>query len=392
MSNLRVRYYGHVGALSGYGRAGADLCMSLLATGKVDLEISPIDYRADEARIALAGAREALIPHCRKDHDLTEPDVVIVHTLPRSVAAAADRVTSGLEAVATPVVAYTTWEGCSPVPEEMQRDLDGVDQLWVPSGGTAAAFAAFADDEVGKIRVIPHAVDPDTLGVRRLLAFDLNFAFRFYYQGAWTSRKNPAGLLRAWALAFSADDRGVGLYLYCPGGEQTAFAVAMHQTGLKVQDMAPVIFDSGRKTEDEIFAMHREGDCFVTASRGESWNLPCFDAMLAGRHIISTAGLGSDDYLTETGADRVDGFLMPATVDVRVTGAIDGGVTMQTVGAQGLTSRSAWIEPDLVRMAELMRHAYRRRHRELAMAYDPFERYSYQAVGALALNALENLA
>ncbi len=381
---MRILYYGHVGSLSGYGRAAADNCMALLSTGKVELEIGAIDYRADQARIALAGAKEVLVPRILRPGDQpAEHDVVIIHTLPQDLPRAYATIDPS-----APCVAYTTWEGYR-VPPDLLALYDVFDQIWVPSEHCATAFRS--DDIDDRVRTIPHAFDVETVEPRRMPR-PLEDGFRFYYVGAWNSRKNPAGLLRAWAAAFTKDDPHVSLTMHCPGVSADQFVIALHQTGVHPDDMAPVVLSNKHVSEDAIWKMHASHDCFVTASRGEAWNLPCFDALLARRHVIAPRQLGSAEYLQGTTAATVGGMAVPCSVDVQVVGG-DGArnFQLQTVGAQGLSARSTWIEPNLIDLACAMRHAYETGTRFIDFPPDLLTRFSYRSVGELALQTLEDL-
>jgi glycosyltransferase involved in cell wall biosynthesis len=380
--------------LSGYGRAGIDLCLSLLAAG-VELEIRVIERRPEEAKIAFDGGPcQALLPYLRHEYQLTAaPDAIIVHTLPLDCGKIMNLELErdpGID-VNIPWIAYTTWEASSPVTAEVHTALTDFDAIWVPSSVTAAMFAPRQPMDHPPTFVVPHAFDPETLPARRRGHPRSGGRFRFYYVGAWTSRKNPSGLLRAWAMAFTPADE-VDLFLYCHGTSQEQFAVALHQTGLVADAMAPVIFHNQPLTDEQYTDIHRAHDCFVTATRGEAWDLPAFDAMLAGRHVIHPRGMGSDDFLSvHTTAALYGGAALPASVDVRVTERMEGGVKLQIVGAQGLSSRSTWLEPDLCALSAMMRRVAADRRRTLTTDYDPSDRYGYPAVGKLALAILEDL-
>jgi glycosyltransferase involved in cell wall biosynthesis len=389
---MKIRYYGPIGRLSGYGRAGVDLCLSLLAAG-VELEIRLIERRPEEAKIAFDGGPcQALLPYLRHEYQLTAaPDAIIVHTLPLDCGKIMELELTrepGLDPN-IPWIAYTTWEASSPVTSEVHTALTDFQAIWVPSARTQSSFMDSPVDQ--GVFVVPHAFDPDTLPARRRGHPRSGGRFRFYYVGAWTSRKNPSGLLRAWAMAFTPADE-VDLNLHCPGSSQEQYAVALHQTGLLPAAMAPVVFRNELVTDEQYTDIHRAHDCFVTATRGEAWDLPAFDAMLAGRHIIHPRGMGSDDFLSvHTTAALYGGAALPASVDVRVTERMEGGVKLQIVGAQGLSSRSTWLEPDLCALSAMMRRVAADRRRTITTDYDPSDRYGYPAVGKLALAILEDL-
>jgi glycosyltransferase involved in cell wall biosynthesis len=377
---VKVRYYGHVGERSGYGVAARAMCRALVTAG-VELEIRPIERRTSLA-VLDEGSNLLLAPYLRRPDELTEPDVAIVHTLPLDCASVPFE--GHLEE--TPWVAYTTWEAMSPVPDVMVSLLSTFDQVWVPSSATERTFMGTADEVT--TRVMPHAYDPDLMYSDGTA--EASGRFRFLYVGAWTSRKNVAGLLRAWAMAFSSADP-VELWIHSAGASQEAFGVALHQTGLLPEQLAKVRLLNEPLTPQQMTSQYRMTDCFVTASRGEAWNLPAFEAMLHRRHVIAPSPAGSDDFLRDTSADLIGGMAVPAGVDVKVTGKTGAGLNLEIVGAQGLTSRAKWLEPDLVRIAEAMRDTFATKRRDLRVKYNPEDRYSYEAVGKLALEHLEDL-
>jgi glycosyltransferase involved in cell wall biosynthesis len=285
----------------------------------------------------------------------------------------------------------------------LQPLVESFDQIWVPSASTAASLATAltrtsAHSEPEIIRVLPHCYD-DSVERQPDVRVDLplsTFAhpagdrFRFYWVGAWTARKNPGGLIRAFALAFPAGSRAE-LVLHSPGCSMDAFVAALAATGLQQHELPPIVLSHHHLTEASLAALHREAHCFVTAARGEAWNLPAFDAMLAGRHVISQYGLGSDEFLVDTSADLIDGWESPAQVDVSLGRSDDGSISMKTIGAQGLTSRSLWLEPNLSSLADAMHSAFESRNRAIKINYNVAERFGYAAVAKQVLDALELL-
>jgi hypothetical protein len=149
---------------------------------------------------------------------------------------------------------------------------------------------------------------------------------------------------------------------------------------------------SDRVSDLAILALHVYCDCFVSASRGESWNLPAFEAMLAGRHIIAPAHQGSDDFLAITSADLYGSRLAPAGGEIIMGQPVDGQpgmVRAQYVGTQGLTAKDDWREPDIAELAMLMRRAYAEKRRKLVRHYLPSPLFGTRAVGALIAELLK---
>jgi glycosyltransferase involved in cell wall biosynthesis len=366
---MKLRYYGHFQLNTGYGHAARQLAAALAEAG-CEMELRTLGPRGDWTHHG---------PH------FTDPDAVIVHTLPGDCHRVLDL--EGLRRGWGPlVVAYTTWEGLTSPAEVVQQLTEHFDQIWVPSTATAKALGMHADASKS-IRVIPHCYDSNLERPQR--GYTDPKRFRFYWVGAWSARKNPGGLIRAFALAFDPGGQAE-LVVHSPGCSMDVFAAALASTGLQQHELPKISLSHQHLSENLMAALHAEADCFVTAARGEAWNLPAFDAILAGRHVISQYGLGSDEFLTNTSADLIDGWETPAHVDVSVTMSDDGAISMKTIGAQGLTAKSLWLEPNLSSLADAMRSAFDNRQRTINVNYNVAERFGYAAVANQVLNVLEN--
>ena len=379
---MKVRYYGHVQQATGYGHAARELVRALVSAGaEVEVRtIGPRDLSWDPGDLS-----ELLAP-------VGAPDAIIVHTLPGDCGRVLEL--EGLRRGAGPkLVAYTTWEALTAPLEVVAPLYEGFDQVWSPSRPCALSLATNGThanasdrkDAESRTHVIPHTYNPD----RDLpVVTQRGDVYRFYWVGAWTARKNPGGLVRAFAYAFAPGD-AVELVLHSPRCALETYAATLAATGLRQADLPAVRLSGRHLSQDELEQLHASADCFVSAARGEAWNLPAFDALLARRHVIAQYGLGSDEYLTDTSADLVDGWESPAQVDVSLAQSEGGEVTARVIGAQGLSARSLWLEPNLYSMAEAMRAAYRDGRRGLDVSYDPAQRYGYAAVARQALNVLE---
>lgn len=396
---MKIRYYGHIGERSGYGVAARAMCRALIAAG-IELEIRPIERRVELAIVDDVGDSILLAKHLTAPADLDPTvDVVIVHTMPMDCAKVLTIATRD-EGVApeTPAIAYTTWEATSVAPAAIRTELTVFDQLWTPSSFSANGFATSWNRELKvptagdrndtPILVMPHAYDASREYVRER---PLTTPYRFVYAGAWTSRKNPAGVIRAFAHANLPRDEAE-LWIQSTGTPRETFVIALHQTGCVDDQLARIRFFNEPLSAMTMRETYQNADCFVTASRGEAWNLPAFEAMLARIHVIAPTPAGSDEFLVGTTADLFeDGMVVPAAVDVRLLGKEGETYSIQTIGAQGLSARSQWWEPDLTELASLMRRAFENKTRGLAVTYDPAARFSYEAIGKLALQHMEHL-
>ena len=380
---MKIRYYGHNGLCTGYGRAADEMVEALAAAG-AELEVRPLaDPETWNRSVAVSR-------FFRTDDQLTRPDRIIIHTLPLSVAAATVLVSRTPDVAGVPMVGYTTWEALD-VPAVIENALQEVDALWVPSHATLRAF----DSLVGKrVDVVPHAYD-DTCRYQTTDPRPVDAPFTFYYVGQWTIRKNPAGLVRAFCAEFDKRE-SVRLFLQCKDTPKLARVHAMFSTGLPEEEWPDVVLSSKTLSEPELWAIHQMADVFVSASHGEAWNLPAFEAMLAGRHIIAPREQGSDNFLRDTTAALYrSGQSAPAAADIRIThappGSPPGAINVQRTIADGLSCRCQWQEPDLGSLRAHMRHAFEARNRTLRVGYDVAAAFGRKAVGQRALQLLQEI-
>lgn len=384
---MKVRYYGSAGYPSGYGVAASELALALIGAG-ADLELRVYGGAEDE-KPTFEGDTAALANRVRDDASLTpNPDVVIVHAQPfdcRRILRAAG-ITPGL---ATKCIAYTTWEGANSS-DDVQRALRDFDQVWVPSTTNKHSLGQSCDIDPSQVKVIPHCFDEDGLADRRGARLP-GGPYRFYFIGHWNGRKNPTGLIRAWARAFTRED-DVELVIQSTRAREHDVMIAVHSVGASVRErMAPIKINASPIREEEIRALHRGADCFVSTTRWESFNLPAFHAMLAGRMVIVPAGMGHDDFLVSTSAILVPPAMRtPAFDDVEIDVDPEHGTAKYVFkGPQGVSVHTDWYEPHLIAYTGYMRAAYEQKMRDITMPDHHLASFGRRAVGKLAMDALQ---
>ncbi len=378
---MHLRIYAHFGVESGFGRAATDLALAWNRR-----EGDTLSCRAMGAPPVLSGRKLPLAPAFQNE---AAPDVVLVHTLPWDLPRAAELIREDVGM--TPVVGLTAWEASLPIAlaQLLDRRFSMLDQIWVPSTANAWQFAEldYGEATPGRgayLKIVPHTYD-DVDHQMRWAPPNENAPYRFYWMGAWNARKNPAGLIRAFAHEFGAGEP-VELTLHSPGASGLDFVEALASTGLERNDLR-VVLDPVAVADDEVLGIHRRHDCFVTASRGEAWNLGAFEAALAGRHVIAPHGQGSSDYLLGSSAQLYETWLVPAHIDMRASQVMtpSGNLGYQMAGSspKGLTARCTWSEPQYLALAKAMRDAFEHRRRRITLSYDPAQRFGYAAVASI---------
>lgn len=376
---MLIRYYGHVGVPSGYGDAANEMCMAILSAG-INLEIQTDGRELHKRFLPLAACVKA-------NGDLTpDPDVVIIHTLPLDCAKVLESQRLRETCPKAFCVAYTTWEGCGRALSLLEAMMP-FDAVWVPSECNRRAFETFYAP--GTVHVVPHPYDDALVPTRRERDDDvMNDTYTFSYVGAWNARKNVEGVVRAYSRAFAKGD-DVMLEVHCHGAPPDVCRVAQAATGLSLEQMPVIRFTNHRMTDEHMAFIRDAYQCFVTATRGEAWNIPAFNAMLAGQHIIAPGGQGSDDFLRGTSAYLYESKVVPAGGEVVFENITAEGATARYWGCQGLTVREDWMEPDIAALSLLMRRAWAQRVDRLDINYNPAARFGRVAVGKYVRDLLE---
>ncbi len=132
-----------------------------------------------------------------------------------------------------------------------------------------------------------------------------------------TERKHPLALIKAYYHAFSGvDDVALVLKTYRSDySENEKKAVRTTLQRLKAvmpMDHYPkIVLISHMLSENEIAAVHRRGDCYVSLDRGEGWGLSPFQAGAAGNAIAVTGFGGSTEYAKPDNSYLVNYTLTP---------------------------------------------------------------------------------
>ena len=168
-----------------------------------------------------------------------------------------------------------------------------------------------------KIHVIHHPFDnheASALSAKRLPR-DPQAPVSFYSIGKWEPRKDPMMVLRAFlrsaarAALLSDKPKHGHLTFYTSDWWQQAgyprvdeaLAAACQQTNTPL-GFAEAVVSFVTKPQPSMVPAHRQHDVFVTASCGEAWGMPAFDAVVAGNLTLAPKWGGFAEYLPEKGA------------------------------------------------------------------------------------------
>jgi glycosyltransferase involved in cell wall biosynthesis len=190
--------------------------------------------------------------------------------------------------------------------------LQLVDEIW--TGSQANADAIKKSGVTKPIKIIPQAIETEREWPK---GYDVagfpEDGFLFYSIFEFIDRKNPAALLNAYWQEFQKGEK-VGLLIktyfrdfsFVHKQEISNQIKAMKRKAELTTSVTlpPVYLYKELMDRRQVMRLHKTGDCFVSAHRGEGWGLPQVEAMLAGNPIISTGYGGCHEYFKD-GSDAI---------------------------------------------------------------------------------------
>lgn len=283
---MNVAYLGPLKDYSGYGEANRHAAAALHAAD-VNVIGQLVTYSQESADFGTLG--KLINQICETEGRYK---IKIMHTTP-------DQFSRHMEK-GVYHIAHFFWE-TDKLPQDFVDGLNLVDEIWTGSKANEAAMKA--SGVVKPIMIYPQAIETNREWPEPYEIPDFD-GFLFYSIFEWTDRKNPAALLNAYWQEFDGVE-GVGLVIKTyfknftmANRRMIKNQVAMLKAKSGAKNPPPVFLYLDLMDRQQIMRLHKTGDCFVSAHRGEGWGVPQVEAALAGRAVISTGYSGVHEYFT----------------------------------------------------------------------------------------------
>jgi len=369
---MKIAFIGNYRDCSGYSYAARRILLSLDAAG--------INVAARHLQMAAPSNDEMDdIIVKMEDRSLTNVDATIIHSLPEQ-----------LNETKSPLISMFYWETNHFRGSMWDGYLNNhVDAIIASSKDDALAIKESHVDKPTYVLPVPCDIN-FYVNNRQVMDNDdiRNFRKKFYTIAEISPRKGLADTILAYFTTFQ-DMSDVLLFLHITGKNErvTRRAVIdlinkMKET-LRFKNYPALMINPSSVNEEEIAAMHNTFDTYVCSSRGESWNLPVFDAMAFGNVIISPNFGGMSEYLSPETALIVKSRKHPV-------------IGMHECAPEHLyRGDQLWNQIDIMSLRECMLRAYNmdstETERMSIKCRENSYKYAYDVVGEKYLKTIEEI-
>lgn len=369
---MEVTYIGACLDSSGYAEAARHNIAALHIAG-VGIKVVPISFEAKKTNMGELGN---IIKDLIGDDGKTR--IRIIHATPPNYHRLIRRGHYN--------IGYAAWE-TDRLPHEWVPMINLLDEVWVPSMHNQMVFRE-SGVEI-PVHVVPHTFDVDEHDKETKVPPIVNGRdgeFYFYSIFQWLERKNPIGLLKAFLTEFKSEEKVtlvMKTFRQHPGYPKDSEAITKGIKAIKQSLYLPeyprLLLISSLMTRDQMLALHKQCDCYVSLNRCEGFGIPLTEAMLAGNPVVTTHYGGSEDFLTSDTGYPIDYRLTP------VAG-------MPWPMYRGYMN---WAEPDLMQARRAMREVFENRTEaarkgQKAKAWVK-ENLNWETVGNLMKERLESI-
>jgi glycosyltransferase involved in cell wall biosynthesis len=189
-----------------------------------------------------------------------------------------------------------------------------VDEIWAACETNKESFLRGGVQK--PIFIIPQCNDFTDVGSDHV-ELNCDGLFKFYSIFQWTKRKNSEGLVAAYLQEFDESDKVVlVLKTYTNNFADPSIVVRYIEnikSTINKKTFPKIQLICGKLTQRQINNLHEQCDCYVTASRGEGWDMPLTNAMFYKNYIITTKLGGISELLDDSNAQIIPNTFEPVS-------------------------------------------------------------------------------
>lgn len=364
---LNVLFSGAIQNVSGYSETSRNYIAALnLFPKEINLSVKSVSFenwKTDQSAYA-----DIINPLLNKQ---MKPDVQIIHMTPENFKA---HYIPGIKNIG-----YIAWE-TSALPAHWVPLCNSLDEVWVPCSWNSEVCRR--SGITVPVKKIEHTINPDQFNNVQDMELGLpKDKFLFYSIFQWTARKNPIGLISAFFSEFSKKEN-VALVLKTyhrdnsPEDKSWVEREILNiRNAMFVDDHGPVMLMHRMLSRQEILALHKIGNCYVSPHRAEGWGVPLFEAMSMGKPTIGTGFGGNTEFM-----NNENSYLL----DYQITPVI--GMPWKLYNG-----KDTWAEPNIGQLKQYMRKVYtdyEEAKEKGQRAKEDMLNYSWQAIGQKMVNEL----
>ncbi|MGE5480426.1 MAG: glycosyltransferase [Chloroflexota bacterium] len=180
-------------------------------------------------------------------------------------------------------------------------------EIWTPSNYSRNSFINSGVNP-DKVQIVPNGVNPETFKpYGEKFELDTEKKLKFLFVGGTIYRKGIDILLEAYSEAFTAED-DVALIIKDMGGDSFYMGQTAKEAIKKLQakpGTPEIIYVDEYLAEEEMAALYRTCDVFVSPYRGEGFSLPALEAMACGLPLVVTEGGSTEDFVPDAFAQKI---------------------------------------------------------------------------------------
>ncbi|MBK8596266.1 MAG: glycosyltransferase [Holophagales bacterium] len=224
-------------------------------------------------------------------------------------------------------------------PAEWVRQANLMDEVWVPSHFNREGLLSCGVTR--PVQVMPLGVDVDHFhpGIKSVPNPKGDFVFLSNFE--WGERKQPELLLTTFNRVFRRSDPVVLLCKVINRDPGVRVRELVSQLNLSPYGGRIAFVYNHEFPYHQLGVLYRSADCYVTAGRGEGWDMPLMEAMACGLPSIATDWGAHTEFVH-------DGISYP----LKVKG------TVRAVAKCPYYTGFSWADPDPDHLAHLLRHVF----------------------------------